>query len=86
MRLRLYAVSGFLALAVIAALVAVGQALTLRASPSQAPPTLAGCSMFPADNVWNVPVDTLLVDANSAAYVNTIGATRHVHADFGSGT
>ncbi|MCE9614650.1 MAG: VCBS repeat-containing protein [Lentisphaerae bacterium] len=42
--------------------------------------------VFPADNIWNTPVDALPVDANSAAYVNTIGATRGVHADFGSGT
>jgi hypothetical protein len=52
----------------------------------QASPELAGCAVFPVDNVWNVPVDTLPVDANSATYVATIGADRHVHADFGSGT
>ena len=57
--------------------------LVSRASSS---PQVAGCSVFPADNVWNTPVDTLPLDANSAAYVNTIGAAAHVHADFGSGT
>jgi hypothetical protein len=50
-----------------------------------APPSIAGCQMFPADNIWNMPVDTLPVDANSAAYVSTIGADRHVHPDFGAG-
>ena len=54
--------------------------------PQAAPPTIAGCPLQPADNVWNVPVDNLPLDANSAAYVNTIGSTAHVHADFGSGT
>jgi len=49
-------------------------------------PQIAGCSVFPADNVWNTPVDTLPLDANSAAYVNTIGAGEHAHADFGSST
>ena len=49
-------------------------------------PRLAGCAVFPADNVWNVPVDTLPVHTNSDAYVATIGADAHVHADFGSGT
>jgi hypothetical protein len=53
---------------------------------SQGSPQVAGCAVFPADNVWNVPVDTLPVDVNSAAYVATIGAGDHVHADFGSGT
>lgn len=49
-------------------------------------PTIAGCPSLPADNIWNTPVDTLPVDANSSAYINTIGSSRHVHADFGSGT
>jgi len=51
----------------------------------QAFPQVAGCAVFPADNVWNTPVDTLPLDANSDAYVATIGADAHVHADFGSG-
>lgn len=55
-------------------------------SKSSDAPQVAGCSVFPADNVWNTPVDTLSVDANSSAYVNTIGAGEYVHADFGSGT
>jgi hypothetical protein len=49
------------------------------------PPELDGCNLFPADNIWNAPVDTLPVDPNSAAYVGAIGATEYVHADFGSG-
>jgi len=42
--------------------------------------------VFPANSVWNTRVDHLPVDSNSAAYVATIGATRGVHPDFGSGT
>ena len=45
-----------------------------------------GCAVFPADNIWNVPIDALPVDANSAAYIATIGASTGMHADFGSGT
>lgn len=56
--------------------------LVMRANPV---PLVAGCGVFPADNIWNTPVDTLPLDANSAAYVATIGASTHVHADFGSG-
>jgi len=48
-------------------------------------PSLAGCQVFPDDNIWNTPVDALPVDPNSDAFVNTIGASDHVHADFGSG-
>jgi hypothetical protein len=53
---------------------------------AEAGPTLAGCPVFPADHIWNARADTLPVDRNSAAYINTIGATRGLHADFGSGT
>jgi hypothetical protein len=59
--------------------------LAAHAEPSS-PPTLSGCPLYPADNIWNVPVDELPVDANSTAYVTAMGATAKAHADFGSGT
>jgi hypothetical protein len=43
------------------------------------------CQVFPVNNVWNTPIDTLPVDVNSTKYINTIGANDYVHADFGSG-
>jgi hypothetical protein len=58
----------------------------LVVTQTQSPPKIAGCSVFPADNIWSTPVDALPVHANSDAYVATIGADTHVHADFGSGT
>lgn len=61
------------------------QAAPVRASQSS-PPSLAGCPVFPANNIWNQPVDWLPLDPASSAYVSTIGASRTVHADFGSGT
>jgi len=48
-------------------------------------PSIGGCPVFPADNVWNHRVDTLPLDANSQAYVSNIGATAGLHPDFGSG-
>lgn len=48
-------------------------------------PTIGGCAVFPADNVWNTPIDTLPVDANSTTYVNTIGSGLGLKADFGAG-
>ena len=36
-------------------------------------PTLAGCPMFPADNIWNAPVDALPLHVYSDDYVETIG-------------
>jgi hypothetical protein len=47
-------------------------------------PTVGNCPVFPADNIWNTPVDQLPVSPNSSTYVNTIGATVHVHPDFGT--
>ena len=46
---------------------------------------LAGCPVFPADNHWNLRVDTLPVHPNSDAIVRSIGAGDSMHADFGSG-
>ncbi len=49
-------------------------------------PGLAGCPLFPPDDVWNTRVDHLPVTPFSAAYVASIGASTHVHPDFGAGT
>lgn len=59
--------------------------ITCFGTAAAAAPSLGGCPVLPSDSIWNTPVDTLPVDANSASYVATIGATRGVHADFGSG-
>src|SRR5829696_9880324 len=58
----------------------------IRNIPAHAAPTLGSCPLFPANNYWNLPVNTLPVHSLSAAWVNSIGATRHFHMDFGSGT
>ncbi len=49
-----------------------------------APNIPAKCQVFPADNYWNTPINTLNVDQRSAGWVNSIGADRHFHMDFGS--
>jgi hypothetical protein len=46
---------------------------------------IAGCPMFPADNVWNTRADSLPVHALSNAYVTSIGANKPLHPDFGAG-
>src|SRR4029079_10569571 len=48
-------------------------------------PRLAGVSMFPADNPWNMRVDGLPVAANSDAIIASIGPDAGLHPDFGSG-
>ncbi len=49
-------------------------------------PQISGCPVFPADHIWNTPIDTLPVAANSSTYINTIGPGIGLHPDFGSGT
>ena len=58
---------------------------TATPNPGGAPPQIAGCSVFPANNIWNAPVNTLPVDSSSATYINTIGAGTGLHPDFGQG-
>ncbi|HVF53975.1 MAG TPA: hypothetical protein VNC78_10295 [Actinomycetota bacterium] len=45
----------------------------------------AACPVFPEDNAWNTPVDTLPVAENSDAIIRSIGADTGLHPDFGSG-
>jgi hypothetical protein len=52
---------------------------------SAAVPRVGGCTVFPADNPWNMRVDSLPVAANSDAIVATIGTGTGLHPDFGSG-
>jgi hypothetical protein len=43
-----------------------------------------GCTVLPADNVWNKRVDSLPVRGDSSTLIATIGSTRRFHMDFGS--
>ena len=53
--------------------------------PTHSPaPIVGGCSVFPATNVWNRPIDTLQVRSDSATLVASIGRDRTFHMDFGS--
>jgi hypothetical protein len=53
--------------------------------PSPPGPTIAGCSVFPADNPWNTEISTTPLHPRSAsiiAAINASGGTR-LHPDFG---
>ncbi|MBK7474177.1 MAG: hypothetical protein IPI73_29465 [Betaproteobacteria bacterium] len=56
----------------------------LVATGAGAAAVIDGCQLYPANNIWNTPIDTAPVHANSAAYINTIGAAVTVHPDFGT--
>jgi hypothetical protein len=64
----------------------IAASLVLFACSASAPAaqTFGGCPVFPADNYWNSPVDSAPLHASSASWVNAIGATTHLHADFSS--
>ena len=48
--------------------------------------SIQGCPIFPANNIWNTPVDNLPIHARSSQWINTIGRNTGFHMDFGSGT
>ena len=44
-----------------------------------------GCALFPRNNIWNTPIDTLPTDSRSDAYIASIGPDTGLHPDFGAG-
>jgi hypothetical protein len=46
---------------------------------------VGACRVFPKNNPWNQRVDKLPVAGNSDAIVSSIGVSKGMHADFGSG-
>ncbi len=60
---------------------------TIRSTPAATATRVAGhpCVVFPANNIWNRNISALPTHALSNNYINSIGLTSRVHADFGSG-
>ncbi|MFN3490587.1 MAG: hypothetical protein ACK40V_00030, partial [Anaerolineales bacterium] len=46
---------------------------------------IANCPIFPPNNFWNTPIDSLSVHSMSDAWINSIGRNQNFHMDFGSG-
>src|ERR1700712_2863555 len=47
-------------------------------------PHIENCPVFPADNIWNAPIDKLEKHPKSDAYIASIGAGAKIHPDFAS--
>lgn len=49
-------------------------------------PIVAGCTIFPPDNIWNTRVDgpNVKVHSLSSQYIASIGLNTHLHPDFGT--
>jgi hypothetical protein len=58
-------------------------ALGIEGAQAQA---IGACPVLPADNIWNTRIDQLPVHPSSSTWVNTIGVSKPLHPDFGSGT
>src|SRR3954463_1179827 len=69
----------------ILAAVAVAVGATVAEGAASSRPRVGGCTVFPADNPWNQRVDKLPVARNSDTIVRSIGVSKGMHADFGSG-
>ena len=57
---------------------------TAPPNPGISSPTIAGCPVFPPDNPWNTDISKLTVHSNSANFINSIGAEKPLHPDFGT--
>jgi len=62
----------------------VAAVLALLAAGLRAQQTIDGCQIFPTSNVWNVPVESLPVAANSATLIAHMQPTNGLHPDFGA--
>jgi hypothetical protein len=63
----------------------VAAAVTATTAGGAALPQARSCPIFPADNPWNRRVDILPVAAGSDATIASIGPSKTLHPDFGSG-
>ena len=61
----------------------VEAARPVAAAPADVAPKIGNCPVFPPDNVWNTPVDTLPKDPQSDNYIAKIGVAQRLHPDFG---
>ncbi len=78
-------VSALLAAGAFDASGAVSRGAHANVRPSVARgPREYGCPIFPASNPLNEDISHAPVDPHSAAYIASIGASLHLHADFGS--
>jgi hypothetical protein len=75
------------ALLVVLALGPVAPAVTASAAPAErgrTVPSGIGCTVFPADDIWNTDISTLPVNSHNAAWMSSMNAgSMKLHPDFG---
>ncbi|HEY2632744.1 MAG TPA: hypothetical protein VGI26_10255 [Solirubrobacteraceae bacterium] len=74
--------------AAVASIAVVANASAMAMAPSAVAPAPApregSCPVFPASNPLNRDISHAPVDPNSAKYIESIGSSIHLHADFGT--
>jgi hypothetical protein len=74
-----------IALLLLAVLLCGLTGLPVDAAAASAPaPRIAGCRIFPPNNVWNRRIDGLPVRSDSETLKGSIGMGAYLHPDFGS--
>src|SRR5438067_13508079 len=49
-------------------------------------PVVGACALFPANFIFNTPIDSLPPDGSSGNYITSIGSSTHLHLDLGQQT
>ena len=61
-----------------------GSSTSTTGGASSGGPTLAGCTMFPADNPWNTDISEYPLHPDSESFIDSIGRNTNLHPDFGT--
>ncbi len=84
-RRSICAVAASSLLALVLATVSTAAARSHRLpDPLTRGPHVGACPVFPASNALNEDISKAPLDPNSAAYIDSIGASADLHADFGT--
>ena len=73
--MRSWSRSGSLKRAVLWALAATVALVVLAPVDALAAPSVGGCPVFPADNVWNTDISSLPVNGQSGAWLSNMGGS-----------
>jgi len=80
----LFAISAVLAACGSMAAVAPARTAALASPLAKRAGELAGCRIFPANNIWNTDISRLPVDSHSAAWLRSMNSSStYLHPDFG---
>jgi hypothetical protein len=80
----MHRISAMRALVLTTVVVVAGAPSSAAAATPVTVPGAPNCPVFPETNVWNRPIDTLVVHPQSATLMTSIGLGAYLHPDFSS--